>query len=65
MNNEETLLALKLQNMEQQRQLDMLMGRINLLMKQQKGNYSLPHESKKLTHAYEKKRMHDQLKEEV
>ncbi|CAK66532.1 unnamed protein product (macronuclear) [Paramecium tetraurelia] len=57
-----TILALKQQNVEQQRQIEQLMGRVNMLIKQQQ---LLKPPNKKLEIVYKKKKIHDDIVDEL
>ncbi|CAD8127117.1 unnamed protein product [Paramecium sonneborni] len=57
-----TILALKQQNVEQQRQIEQLMGRVNMLIKQQQ--LQKP-PNKKLEIVYKKKKLHDDIVEDL
>ncbi|CAD8100725.1 unnamed protein product [Paramecium primaurelia] len=57
-----TILALKQQNVEQQRQIEQMMGRVNMLIKQQQ---LLKPPNKKLEIVYKKKKLHDDIVDEL
>ncbi|KAM3144348.1 hypothetical protein pb186bvf_003512 [Paramecium bursaria] len=65
MSQSESILALKQQNYEQAKQIEQLLSRMNLIMKQQRNQTSQASQQRRLEYAYSKKKMHDDLKEEL